>query len=123
MKSPIPTLAAAALLGLTPVAAHAQSSQAARAEQTTDNAECSAEAISETGFDPVAPPPTPGQASARAAGSGAGAGGATQSAPSRQGASAQNQTAAQQQQSGRTAYNKAKTACMTARGYRAGQQP
>jgi hypothetical protein len=115
MKSPRLALAGAVLLGLAPVMAHAQNNQ------RIDDAECAAEAISMTGFDPATDAPPPAKASAPTAGSASPAQGPAQK--SGKGASAQTQTVVQPPSSGQAAYNKAKAACMTARGYQAGRQP
>jgi hypothetical protein len=114
------------------------------ANQAHDLAECSAIATQQTGFDPRQPPPT-AQASAQVAGSGARARGAAmgamvggvsggnagqgaaagavagavvQRSRNRQAARQQNAAIAQQQQYGQGAWDQARTACMTSRGYR-----
>jgi len=108
-----------------------------------DQAECSALATQQTGFDPNRPPPPPAAANPQVAGSGtrargaatgaviggvagnagggaaagAVAGGVTQRSRNRQAARSQNEAMAQQQQAGMTAYNQALASCMAARGH------
>jgi hypothetical protein len=145
MKPSLP-LFAAALLCLDASAANAaQSAQPAPAPAAggaSPDAECSAMATQQTGFDPARPPPPPATASPQVAGSGsrargaaagamiggassgeagpgaaagAVAGGVTQRSRSRRDARQQNDATAQQQSSGQAAYNQAKTACLSAK--------
>jgi hypothetical protein len=112
-------------------------------QQARDQADCSALATQQTGFDPARPPPPPAQANPQVAGSGtrargaaagaliggaagnagagaaagAVAGGVTQRSRNRRAARAQNDAIAQQQQAGMAAYNQARAHCMSSRGY------
>jgi hypothetical protein len=110
--------------------------------QGTADAECSALATQQTGFDPARPPPPPATASAQVAGTGARArgaaagaiiggasggdagqgaaagmvaGGVAQRSRSRRSARQQNEVVAQQQQTGRAAWDQARSACLASR--------
>jgi hypothetical protein len=142
------TVVAAALISA-PIADAAQSFHPTNgqdaAKQASDMAECSAKATQQTGFDPARPPPPPVAASPQVAGSGARArgaaagaviggaggnagggaaagavaGGVAQRSRNRRAARAQNDAIAQQQQAGQAAFDHARTACLTGRGYAA----
>jgi hypothetical protein len=114
-----------------------------RATAKSDQAQCSAQATQQSGFDPNSPPPPPATASPYVAGSGtrargaatgaiiggatgnagggaaagAVAGGVVQRSRNRQAARQTNQAVAQQQQAGQAAYHQAWASCLTARGY------
>jgi hypothetical protein len=112
--------------------------------QARDEAECASWASRKTGFDPSRPPPTQvapntqvtgsgarvagavggaivGGASGGSAGTGAligaGVGGLTKRALGHREANKQNQANAQAYQSARAAYDQARAACLTGRGY------
>ncbi len=133
MKS-LPSFAAGLCLALVPAMPFAQGS---------DQAACAAQATQQTGYNPAQPPPPPAAASPQVAGSGsrargaaagaviggasggdagagaaagAVAGGVAQRSRNRQGARAQNEANAQQQQSGQAAYNQALSNCLASHG-------
>jgi hypothetical protein len=145
MKTLLP-LTAALVLALVPTAGFTQGAGPAPgqggANQANDEAECSALATQQTGFDPARPPPPAATASPQVAGSGsrargaaagamiggvsgdagagaaagAVAGGVAQRSRSRRSARAQNEAMAQNQQTGQAAYAQARAACLSSRG-------
>jgi hypothetical protein len=117
--------------------------QSQGAPPTGDQAECSALATQQTGFNPAQPPPPTAVASPQVAGTGsrargaaggaaigamagnagagaaagAVAGGVAQRSRARRAARQQNDANAQQQQAGQAAYNQALSACLASRGH------
>jgi hypothetical protein len=131
---PFASMTAVVLVAFAPAAVVAQPANV--------DAECSALATQQTGFDPTRPPPPAAQANPQVAGSGsrargaaagamigsasgdagtgaaagAVAGGVAQRSRNRRATRQQNDAVAQQQQSGMAAYNQAKAACLSSRG-------
>jgi hypothetical protein len=134
-------------IGLAPAAYAAQYVYPAKGQskslQAHDEAHCSSWAIKKSGFDPATPPPAPAEAQrvtgsgARLIGAGGGAavagiaggnagtgalvgaaaGGIGKRVMNRRSANQQNETIAQHRAAGQAAYDNARAACLTGRGY------